>query len=161
MTAAGNGTRFLCAPSLIRRICSRGLGCLRAGSLAFYVAGTAMLLTVLAVWWSYVDWLFRVGERALKAATGLARGRLARNAYSVAHYPLVASIEYLPRGVRLTAYGGDATDLPARVLQGFLDAVATGDAHVPIHRTYQPDDIALAHQDMEGGRATGKLVVIP
>jgi len=61
-------------------------------SLAFYVAGTAMLLTVLAMWWSYFDWLFRVGENALKAATGLARGQLARNAYSVAHYPLVAGV---------------------------------------------------------------------
>ena len=31
-------------------------------------------------------------------------------------------IDYLPRGVRLTAYGGDANDLPAAVLQEFLDA---------------------------------------
>lgn len=62
------------------------------GSLAFYIAGTAMLLTVLAMWWSYFDWLFRVGEKALKAATGLARGRLARDAYSIAHYPLVAGV---------------------------------------------------------------------
>ena len=70
-------------------------------------------------------------------------------------------IEYLPRGVRLTAYGGDATDLPTQVLQDFLDAVATGDAIVPIHRTYRLDDIATAHADMEAGRATGKLVVLP
>ena len=28
-------------------------------------------------------------------------------------------IEYIPRGVRLTAYGGDAADLPTPVLQGF------------------------------------------
>jgi low temperature requirement protein LtrA len=62
------------------------------GSFAFYVAGTAMLLTVLAMWWSYFDWLFQVGEKALKAATGLAQGRLARSAYSVAHYPLVAGV---------------------------------------------------------------------
>ncbi len=33
-------------------------------------------------------------------------------------------IDYLPRGVRLTAYGGDASDLPTDVLQGFLDDVA-------------------------------------
>src|SRR5437660_4673101 len=33
-------------------------------------------------------------------------------------------IDYIPRGVRLTSYGGDANDLPARVLQEFLDAVA-------------------------------------
>jgi NADPH:quinone reductase-like Zn-dependent oxidoreductase len=70
-------------------------------------------------------------------------------------------IEYLPRGVRLTAYGGDAGDLPAAVLQEFLDAVAAGEARVPIHRTYRLAEIAAAHADMEAGRATGKLVVLP
>ena len=39
---------------------------------------------------------------------------------------------YLPRGVRLAAYGGDADDLPAAVLRDFLDAVAAGTAVVPI-----------------------------
>lgn len=70
-------------------------------------------------------------------------------------------IEYLPRVVRLTAYGGDAADLPAEVLQDFLDAVAAGEAIVPIHRTYALNDIAEAHAEMEAGRATGKLVVLP
>lgn len=70
-------------------------------------------------------------------------------------------IDYLPRGVRLTAYSGDATDLPTQVLQDFLDAAAAGDAIVPIHRTYRLDDIATAHADMEAGGATGKLVVLP
>ncbi len=70
-------------------------------------------------------------------------------------------IEYIPRGVRLTAYGGDASDLPAEVLQTFLDAVAEGDAQVPIHETYRIEDISQAHADMEAGRATGKLVVLP
>ena len=69
-------------------------------------------------------------------------------------------IEYLPRGVRLTAYGGDATDLPVGVLQGFLDAVAAGEATVPISRVYDFDQIAQAHTDMEAGSATGKLVVV-
>ena len=63
-----------------------------SGSMAFYVAGTAMLLTALAMWWSYFDWLFRVGGKALKASTGLDRGRLARDAYSLAHYPIVAGV---------------------------------------------------------------------
>ena len=62
------------------------------GSVAFFVAGGAVLLTVLAMWWSYFDWLFRVGERALKAAVGIARGRLARDAYTLSHYPLVAGV---------------------------------------------------------------------
>ena len=70
-------------------------------------------------------------------------------------------IEYLPRGVRLTAYGGDARDLPPEVLQGFLDDVAAGRAPVPIDRTYRLEQIAEAHADMEAGQATGKLVVIP
>jgi NADPH:quinone reductase-like Zn-dependent oxidoreductase len=69
-------------------------------------------------------------------------------------------IDYLPRGVRLTAYGGDANDLPPAVLQEFLDAVAAGAATVPIHRTYRLDEISDAHADMEAGRASGKLVVV-
>jgi NADPH2:quinone reductase len=69
-------------------------------------------------------------------------------------------IDYIPSGVRLTAYGGDAADLPANVLQSYLDAVAAGRLTVPIHRTYALDEIAQAHADMEHGRATGKLVVL-
>jgi NADPH:quinone reductase-like Zn-dependent oxidoreductase len=68
-------------------------------------------------------------------------------------------IEYLPSGVRLTAYGGDASDLPAEVLQSFVDDVAAGRLAVPIDRTYSLDEIVAAHADMEAGNATGKLVV--
>jgi NADPH:quinone reductase-like Zn-dependent oxidoreductase len=68
-------------------------------------------------------------------------------------------IDYLPHGVRLTAYGGDAQDLPAAVLQEFLDAVAAGQAVVPIDRVYDFDEIVEAHRFMEGGHAAGKLVV--
>jgi NADPH:quinone reductase len=68
-------------------------------------------------------------------------------------------IDYLPRGVRLTAYGGDAGDLPPRVLQGFLDAVAAGDAVVPIAHVYRFDEIVEAHIAMEAGSVSGKLVV--
>jgi NADPH2:quinone reductase len=70
-------------------------------------------------------------------------------------------IGYLPRGVRLAAYGGDANDLPQAVLQEFLDAVAAGEAVVPLDRTYRLDQIAQAHADMEANRAAGKLVVLP
>ncbi len=70
-------------------------------------------------------------------------------------------IEYIPTSVRLTAYGGAAADLPADVLQAYLDAVAAGRLTVPIPRTYALDEIAQAHADMEHGRATGKLVVLP
>jgi NADPH2:quinone reductase len=70
-------------------------------------------------------------------------------------YPM----DWLPNGVRLTAYSGEAADLTSRELQGFLDAVDAGDARVPIGRVYALDDIVQAHRDMESGVAGGKLVV--
>jgi NADPH:quinone reductase len=68
-------------------------------------------------------------------------------------------IEYLPRGVRLTAYGGEAQDLPSSVLQGFIDLVQAGRVSVPIGHVYRLDQIAEAHAAMETGTMTGKLVV--
>jgi NADPH:quinone reductase-like Zn-dependent oxidoreductase len=71
-------------------------------------------------------------------------------------YPM----EWLPNGVRLTAYSGESTDLPPETLQGFLDAVADGHAIVPLGRTYRINDIAQAHRDMEAGVVGGKGVVL-
>jgi NADPH:quinone reductase-like Zn-dependent oxidoreductase len=69
-------------------------------------------------------------------------------------------IGYLPTGVRLTAYGGDATDLPAEVLQRQLDAIAAGRLTVAVHRVYDGlEQIRTAHADMESNAAVGKLVV--
>jgi NADPH:quinone reductase-like Zn-dependent oxidoreductase len=68
-------------------------------------------------------------------------------------------IDYLPRGVRLTAYHGEAEDLPQPVLQEFLDAVAAGEAVVPIDRVYGFDQIVQAHAAMEAASTAGKLVV--
>jgi NADPH:quinone reductase len=66
---------------------------------------------------------------------------------------------FLPNGVRLTGYFGEASDLPQAVLKDFLDAVAAGEATVPIAKTYSMDQIATAHDDMEHDRVAGKLVV--
>jgi NADPH:quinone reductase-like Zn-dependent oxidoreductase len=66
----------------------------------------------------------------------------------------------IPSGVRLTGYTGDATDLPASVLQAYLDAVAVGDATVPIGRIFTLDQIREAHHVMETGTAGGKIVVL-
>ena len=68
-------------------------------------------------------------------------------------------IDYLPRGVRLTAYSGEADDLPTEVLQAFLDDVAAGRAVVPLDRIFTLDQIQEAHTVMEQGTARGKLVV--
>jgi NADPH2:quinone reductase len=68
-------------------------------------------------------------------------------------------IDYLPRGVRLTAYHGEAEDLPQPILQDFLNAVATGEAVIPIDHVYAFDQIVEAHAAMEAGAAAGKLIV--
>ncbi|KQQ03389.1 MULTISPECIES: zinc-binding dehydrogenase [unclassified Rathayibacter] len=68
-------------------------------------------------------------------------------------------IDFLLNGVRLTAYSGEASDLPAAVLQEFIDAVQAGTATVPIGAIYALEDIADAHRAMETGTVTGKLVV--
>lgn len=71
-------------------------------------------------------------------------------------YPL----DWLPNGVRLTAYSGEAADLPAPVLQEFLDAVAASQATIPVGRVYRFDQIVQAHHDMEAGVVNGKAVVV-
>jgi NADPH:quinone reductase-like Zn-dependent oxidoreductase len=72
-------------------------------------------------------------------------------------YPM----DWLPNGVRLTAYSGEAEDLTAAELQVFVDAVEHGKARVPRGKVYRLDEIVHAHTDMENGVAGGKLVVIP
>jgi NADPH:quinone reductase-like Zn-dependent oxidoreductase len=69
-------------------------------------------------------------------------------------------IEYIPTGVRLTAYGGEVADLPREVLQRFLDDVAAGRAAVRVHRVFAMDEIVEAHRIMERNAAVGKLVVL-
>jgi NADPH2:quinone reductase len=68
-------------------------------------------------------------------------------------------IGYLPNGVRLTAYGGEANDLPPHVLQQVLDDIAAGRLSVPIHRVFAMEEIAEAHAIMEANGAVGKMVV--
>jgi NADPH:quinone reductase len=68
-------------------------------------------------------------------------------------------IDYIPRGVRLTAYGGDAVDLPPTILQSFIEDVEAGRVKVPIAHVFRLEEIAEAHQAMEDGSMSGKLVV--
>jgi NADPH:quinone reductase-like Zn-dependent oxidoreductase len=69
-------------------------------------------------------------------------------------------IGYIPSGVRLTGYGGEASDLPAEVLQRTLDAIAAGTLNLPVSHVYDGlEQVRQAHADMEANKATGKLVV--
>ncbi|NUR99537.1 MAG: zinc-binding dehydrogenase [Kribbellaceae bacterium] len=70
-------------------------------------------------------------------------------------YPM----DYIPNGVRLTAYGGESSDLPAEALQRYVDLVAAGKLPIRIDRVFTMDEIGEAHRIMQDGGAVGKLVV--
>ena len=70
-------------------------------------------------------------------------------------------IDYLPQGVRLTAYSGDAADLPSGALEDYLAVAADDHRIIPLDRVFPLDQIAAAHDYMEQNRATGKIVVVP
>lgn len=70
-------------------------------------------------------------------------------------------IDFIPSGVRLTAYSGEAADLPSAVLQGYLDDAARDPGIIPLDRVFGIEQIAAAHKHMEQNRATGKIVVLP
>jgi NADPH:quinone reductase len=68
-------------------------------------------------------------------------------------------IGYLPNGVRLTAYGGESSDLPADAFQRYVDLVANGKLPIRIDRVFTMEQIGEAHRIMQDGAAVGKLVV--
>jgi NADPH:quinone reductase-like Zn-dependent oxidoreductase len=68
-------------------------------------------------------------------------------------------IGYLPNGVRLTAYGGESSDLPADAFQRYVDLVAAGKLPIRIDRVFTMEEIGEAHRIMQDGEAVGKLVV--
>ncbi|TDD55908.1 NADPH:quinone reductase [Kribbella antibiotica] len=70
-------------------------------------------------------------------------------------YPM----DYLPNGVRLTAYSGQSHDLPAEAFQRYVDLVAAGKLPIRIDRVFAMEEIGAAHRIMADGKAVGKLVV--
>lgn len=68
-------------------------------------------------------------------------------------------IEFIPTGVRLTAYGGGASDLPPAVLSDVASAIHRGEIEWPVE-IYEMSDIARAHDDMENNRVASKQVVL-
>ena len=69
-------------------------------------------------------------------------------------------IDYLPTGVRLTAYSGGSADLPTTVLQSYLDRLTAGTASLGPTRVHQLEDIREAHLDLEHNRTFGMHVVL-
>jgi NADPH2:quinone reductase len=69
-------------------------------------------------------------------------------------------IDYLPRGVRLTAYGGGSDDLPSAILQSYLDRLENGTTSLGPVRVHRLDGIRQAHTELEHNSTFGKHVVI-
>lgn len=122
--------------SQVRGLCGRGV------DMAIELVGTPTL----------PDTLRATRERGVVCFTGMLSNEwIVRDFYPIG---------YLPRGVRLCAYSGEASDLPAAVLQDFLDRVAAGTAKVALDRVYRLDEIRDAHRRMEANEASGKMVVV-
>jgi low temperature requirement protein LtrA len=65
------------------------------------IVASILGLTVLGcVWWAYFDVVAIVAERALRRARGEKRARLARDAYSYLHLPMIAGIILLAVGLK-------------------------------------------------------------
>jgi NADPH:quinone reductase-like Zn-dependent oxidoreductase len=67
----------------------------------------------------------------------------------------------IPGGVRLTSYGGRATDLPADVFARQLQAITAGSLEVPVAKVYHGlEQVRDAQADVESGTTPGKHVVV-
>ncbi|MEX0755601.1 MAG: low temperature requirement protein A [Actinomycetota bacterium] len=70
------------------------------------ISGPIILASVLgltlaaSLWWAYFDIVAIAAERALRRAEGEARARLARDAYSYLHLPMIAGIVLAALGVK-------------------------------------------------------------
>jgi low temperature requirement protein LtrA len=72
------------------------------------VAAALGLVVVSALWWLYFDVAAILARSRLAQATGVAQARLARDAYSYLHLPMVAGIVLFALGLKTTL--GDTTD---------------------------------------------------
>jgi low temperature requirement protein LtrA len=85
------------------------------------VAGAALgFATVSALWWLYFDVAAIFARRRLAASSGVEQARLARDAYSYLHLPLVGGIVLFAFGVETTLHQAGETlpALPAVALCG-------------------------------------------
>ncbi|HET7235348.1 MAG TPA: low temperature requirement protein A [Actinomycetota bacterium] len=74
------------------------------------VASTLGLTIAACVWWAYFDVVAIMAERVLRRAQGEERARLARDAYSYLHLPMVAGVVLLALGLKkVLEYVGDGT----------------------------------------------------
>ncbi len=67
------------------------------------IAAAALgILIACALWWAYFDWMAIAAERIFRETEGDERARLARDAYSYLHLPMVAGIILVGLGIKQT-----------------------------------------------------------
>jgi len=75
--------------------------------------------------------------------------------------PDFSPLYHIPFGVRLTSYGGRATDLPAEVFNRQLRAIADGRLKVSIAKVYHGlEQVGDAQADLDAATTPGKHVVV-
>jgi low temperature requirement protein LtrA len=87
-----------------------GLGVVHVPISGPIVAASVLGLTLAgAIWWAYFDVVSLIAERTLRRLRGEARARLARDAYSYLHLPMIAGIVLMALGLEevLAHVGGD------------------------------------------------------
>jgi low temperature requirement protein LtrA len=94
----------------------------QGASLGVGVVTAAILGVVVsaALWWSYFDVVAIVAERRFRRARGYAQIRIARDAYSYLHLPMIAGIVLLALGIKKTVghYDEPLKTVPAVGLLG-------------------------------------------
>ena len=93
-----------------------GIGAAQAHCDAWLLGGiTVMLLGVIALFWSYFDWVSEAAEHRLVHAKEADRGRLARDMYTFFHFPIVAgTILYAVAAKKILAHAHDPLSLSGR-----------------------------------------------
>jgi low temperature requirement protein LtrA len=83
-------------------------------------AATLAIVSLAALWWAYFDVYAVMGERELRAVSGAARVRFARDHYSYLHLPMIAGVVLFALGLKKTVeHVDEPLDLvPAAALCG-------------------------------------------
>jgi len=87
-----------------------GLGVVHVPISGPIVAASVLGLTLAgAIWWAYFDVVSLIAERTLRRLRGEARARLARDAFSYLHLPMIAGIVLMALGLEevLAGVGGE------------------------------------------------------
>jgi low temperature requirement protein LtrA len=89
-----------------------GVGIAKLPISAPIIVGAILGLAVSgALWWVYFDVTAALAERALGEARGVERARMARDAYSYLHLPMIAGVVLLALGLKkVLEYVGDASE---------------------------------------------------